>query len=305
MFDLINFEAPATDFGLEDSGAVFPVGERTLASLSPVGEDADPVTGDVLSASNTHKCIVREDTGGIVGVVGTKYRLLSNMNYFSTIEEALTRAIPKKMQKNCQVRTSVTRGGSWARRDYVFPEYAERLKNSVHETSVGLRIIAWNSYDGGSSAGLLTGLIDFYCTNGMLIGKDIEKMARRHSPRLEAGMFVNPLQKSIDGVNTKVQELQAMINRPLKFDDAVELLEKKFSGRRAGEMLARYEIEQEERGANVYALLSAMTHYASHNSDNFAMRTEDDAASQTLHGRELEVQRITSSPEFRSLMEAA
>ena len=56
---------------------------------------------------------------------------------------------------------------------------------------------------------------------------------------------------------------------------------------------------------NAFALLSALTYYASHDSEEFPTQGKESASNQVLAGREDEVQRIVESREFRALLEAA
>lgn len=293
-FDLINFATPETDFGLSESGCTFPVRETSIITRE---ED-----GGTEYTSETHKAILDTEGGRIVGVVGSRYGLLTNEEYFGAVEEALRMSMPADLIAEPKVRTRST--GSWTQRDYVFPRYAEALKNTTHETKIGLRIIASNSYDGGSSARLLVGLIDFYCTNGVIVGRDIQRAARRHSSGLDPRFFVDPLRTSIEATHERIEEVRRMMNTPLRQDTVVPLLEKFFSGQRAAQMMSRLAVETEARGSNVFALHSALTYYSSHLSDDFSMRGSADDP-RILEGREDEVFRIVQSGEFQSLLEAA
>lgn len=302
--DLQGFVLPSQELGLADSQTIFPVEARNLlSSTKQWGSESDDLN-EICSASDTHKVIVRTDTDEIVGVVGGKYRLLTNLEFFSTIEETMRDAIPDDMWDGVQVRDSLSRGGSFARREYVFPAYAEALANTVHETKLGLRIIATNSYDGGSSASLMTGLIDFFCTNGLILGKNIASEAARHSSRLDARSFVHPLRRSIEQTEAMVDEVRSMIRTPITQDQAAEFLEGKFSARRSEALMLRFDREVEQRGMNAFALLSALTYYASHDSESFPAMGQRDNTSEILHYREAEVQRVVSSPDFRQLVGA-
>jgi hypothetical protein len=305
--DLLNFAPTSSveDLGLATSPVVFPVEARHLAATTVPWTDEEEPEHHVSTVADTHKCIVRTDTSEIVGVVGAKYRLMRNEEYFSTIETAMHDAIPQDMWAGVQVRSSVGRGGAFCRREYVFPAYAEELKNTQHATKMGLRMIAWNSYDGGSSAGLMTGLIDFYCTNGLIVGKNIQATRARHSSGLDPLSFVAPLKKSIERTEEMVDEARRMIRTPLSADAALEFLTQTFSPRRAGQLSSRLNREIEERGSNVFSLLSALTYYSSHNSEEFPTQGRDATSLETLHGREAEVARAVASPAFRSLLEAA
>lgn len=295
--------AEDTDLGLAESQVVFPVEARKLlCSTAPV--DQEEGIGEALSASDTHKCIVRTDTDEIVGVVGANYRLMPNADYFAVIEQTLRGAVPGDMWEGVQVRDSLARGGAFCRREYVFPAYAEALRNTIHSTELGLRIIAWNSYDGGSSAGLMTGLIDFYCTNGMILGKNIERASARHSARMTADSLIPALRKSIEETEEMLDEVRRMAMAPVEEEQVVELLESKFSGKKAAALHERFGQEAEQRGYNAFALLSALTYYSSHDSEEFPTQGREGTSAQILHYREDEVRRVVDSPAFRDLLAA-
>lgn len=303
--DLQGFALSDQDLGLEESELVFPVEERKLlASSTPYDVETEIGPGQQIpdAESDTHKCIVRTDTDQIVGVVGSGYRLMPNAEYFSVIEQTLRASVPGDMWEGVQVRDSLARGGAFCRREYVFPAYAEQLRNSVHSTQVGLRVIAWNSYDGGTSAGLVTGLIDFYCTNGMVVGKNIQAASTRHSSRMSAQALVPALQRSIEATEEMLTEVRRMAMTPVQEEQVVELLERSFSAKKAGSLMERFGVEAEVRGYNVFALLSAMTYYSSHDSEEFPAQGREGTSPQILHQREEEVRKITDSALFRELM---
>lgn len=303
--DLIGFAAPEKELGLADSATIFPVEARTLlSSTKPFTDESDTPHG-VFSESETHKCIVRTDTGRIVGVVGSKYGLLRNETLFSSMEQTMREAIPTEMWEGVQVREGVCRGGAFCRREYVFPAYAEALRNTVHETKLGFRVIVTNSYDGGSSASMQTGLIDFACTNGLVLGKNIAMSSARHSSRLDHRQFVQPLRMAIEQSQEMVDEVRTMARTPITMDQATEFCEKKFSGKRSALMLEQFGREVENRGMNAFALLSALTYYASHDSELFPAPGRRGNTDEVLHYREQEVQTLVGSREFRSLLEAA
>jgi hypothetical protein len=69
--------------------------------------------------------------------------------------------------------------------------------------------------------------------------------------------------------------------------------------------LERFAVEAVERGATVWALRSALTFYASHNSPSFAVRnTGQDSAAAVLYGRENEVASLFSGAGWRELLAA-
>lgn len=292
--DLIGYTETTSDFGLNDSQTTFPVEAMQIQGRKE-DDDGEYMYGSLPAPK--HKAVVRTDTDEIVGIVGSNYRVLPNAEFFGMVEETIRETIDESLLAGAHVRERTT--GSWSMREYVLPEFAVRLRGSQHETDVGLRIIASNSYDGGSSASILSGLIDFYCTNGMVVGRDVASVLARHSSGLTTQRLRNPLIQSLTTAQEHVDELQTMITTPMDEDAPVSILEKFFSGKRAAEIFEQLQNERVVRGDNVFALHSALTHYASH--DSYNTRGDEPTSPRNMFAREHEVGRVLRSPEFRSL----
>ena len=73
------------------------------------------------------------------------------------------------------------------------------------------------------------------------------------------------------------------------------------AGRKVSNVMAQFEAEAAERGRTVWALYSALTNYASHNSERFGVRNSGnvDNTAVTLDGREREVARIVDGDAFQ------
>lgn len=296
------FTEPKTDFGLSESSLIFPVSEFPLAAIERDGEGRTLDNKNIISQSRTHKAVVNGDSDEIVGVVSTKYKVLENMQFFTTVEQALRESIPESMLEGMMVRDKMSGRGAWCQREYVFPAFAEEISNSQYRTSAGFRVVAWNSYDGSASAGVLSGLIDFICTNGMIVGRDIAKELRRHSARLEPKLFVPRLRDNIEHIGENIAAIRHMANKRLDWDASLELLEKHFSGARAAQIISRTKTEAERRGETVQALHAALTVYSSHVTEGFGTRSDDpEREARTLRGREDEVMRLMSTKEWQEL----
>lgn len=296
-----SFRKPEHDFGLSDSPTVFEIAEHSLGGL--VWDSQDEPT--VVSVCKTHKAIVRADTSEMVGVVSQSYQPLRNEHLFSTIEEAIRIAVPEELLEGVMVRDRVAHGGSWCQREYVLPAYSEALVNTQFKTEIGLRIVAWNSYDGSASAGLMTGIIDFWCTNGMVVGRSLDRELRRHTTRLSPMQFVPGLRANLGNIHEEIDTVRKMSQTPLDRDLLVGFLEKNMSGQRAAEMLRRVGVEAELRGETVQAVQAALSYYASHSDDAFQVRNADPAReARMLRGREDEVMRLIRTPEWAALVAA-
>lgn len=275
------------NFNLDGAGICFPVTERPLEALGSKGGH--------LPVPNS-KAIVRANNDGsqprVVGVVGSDYKLVKYRDHFTAVEDALRQSVPADLMRGAFARTRIAGDGGWVRREYVLPAYSAELETSAKfQTSVGFRAISWASIDGSSSNGLICGLIDFFCENGMVIGAMTDIGKRRHTKNLTADYFTPMLQSGLETVGDEVTKLRKMAQAPLDMDAAVSLIHEEFSETRAKKLVEQMEEEIATRGSNVFALHSALTFYASHDSDRFKLRSTGREAA-NLNKREEEVSRI-------------
>ena len=153
---------------------------------------------------------------------------------------------------------------------------------------------------------MLTGLIDFYCSNGMIDGAYMGKKLRRHTSGLDLEAFRPTLEGSVIRMYEHIDECQAMSQ--IQVDDArVEDLLKtgcQFSPQLAKKLYEQFREEVSARGRTAWAVYSALTYWASHGAaDNqFSVRRiGNDNVSRTLADRELKVAKIVAGLDWQEL----
>jgi hypothetical protein len=294
--------ASAADFGLEGSKVDFVAATRPLQIVGKAGG---------ILPVDSHKAVLRmiDDKPVQLGIVGSDFKLLQHRDFFEAIEKKLRESIRPDLQRDPQVKTSVSFDGAWAKREYVFPAFAEALEQSpTLKAKLGYRVIAWNALDGSSVAGMLTGLIDFYCTNGVILGSLVGKLLRRHTSGLNLPAFEQQIAAGVGEAQKEVRYLEEVARKPLDLQKAQAFLKDAgFSERATERLIEQTQREVAVRGDNLFALVSALTYYSSHADDRagFGVRdTGSDHVAKTLHGRELEVHGVLHSNGFRQLLAA-
>lgn len=282
------------------SKILFPVAERPVAMLDK--------TGAVAATAPDHKILARPDTNGkpvILGVVGSKYTAVTNRDLFSKVEGALAQVLNPGQLRGVQVKDSMAGNGAFCERQYVFPNF----KVGVGRTEVGYRVVARNSFDGGSPVQLVMGAIDFICSNGLISGV-FDLVSKRHTSGLTIGVddIANRLGADAASWVERTRRLQQWAETPVDMKtvgDVVRALPG-ISERRAEAILDRVVTEVMDRGENVWAVYSALTYYSSHDSSQFAVRrTGNDNVASTLAKRGEEVSGWVQSKSFQSLLLAA
>jgi hypothetical protein len=301
MSNIHNLNTPANPFNLDESTLTFPVTTRPLYGYDMKTQKANlPV--------DNHKGVYRAIDGQAVnlGVVGNKYKLLHNRDAYEAAENGFMRNLNAGQLEGAYVSEREAFNGGWTERVYTFPAIGDQIASMGGVVSkVGYQARLQNSYDGSASLRLITGMIDFYCDNGMILGSMIGQSKRRHTSGLTPQYVGGVITASLSNLRDEIERLQEMNRKVIGWDDTAKFIDSCFSERRAEKILDRVSVERTERGPTVWALVSALTYYASHNSLEFSVRdTGQDNVAKTLAGRADEVANIINGPSFRELMAA-
>ena len=247
----------------------------------------------------------RTDTEKALGAVQERYQIVQNQELFDSLAQALDGAAPARALEGAKIKPATSYGGRQAFADISFPRLTEDLIQARgNATALTFRLLLWNSFDGSSPVRLAAGAIDGFCTNGMIFGS-YDLFGRRHTKGFNQKDLSDFVGNSFLLFQEKITELRRETFAPIELEQAEGFLKKNFSDRRAAQLLERFAVEAQERGATAWALRSALTFYASHNSSQFAVRnTGQDSSAAVLYGRENEVASLFSSRDWRELLAA-
>jgi|DEB0MinimDraft_10_1074344.scaffolds.fasta_scaffold12844_2 hypothetical protein len=247
----------------------------------------------------------RTDTEQALGAVQERYKIVQNSELFASLAQALEGAAPARALEGAKIKPSISYGGRQAFADIAFPQLTEDLVQARgNATALTFRLLLWNSFDGSSPVRLAAGAIDGFCSNGMIFGS-YDLFGRRHTKGFNQKDLSDFVGNSFVLFQEKITELRRETFAPIELTQAEEFLKKNFSDRRAAQLLERFAVEAQERGATVWALRSALTYYASHNSSQFAVRnTGQDSSAAVLYGRENEIASLFVGAGWRELLAA-
>ena len=247
----------------------------------------------------------RTDTEQALGAVKERYQIVQNCDLFESLAHALEDAAPARALEGAKIKPSTSYQGAQAFADISFPQLTEDLVQARgNATALTFRLLLWNSFDGSSPMRLAAGAIDGYCSNGMIFGS-YDLFGKRHTKgfsQIELEKFVG---NSFLMFQRKIQELRQETFKTVELEQAEKFLNANFSSRRATQLLEQFAIESQERGQTVWALRSALTYYASHNSHAFSVRnTGADSEAAVLYGRENEISSLFAGAGWRELLAA-
>jgi len=293
---------------LEGTGLDFDIDTTDIYLPEPYGLHSSPCSDK--------KSIVRLNEDGTPNdfwVVGIDYYHKTHKEFFNTIEEQIINHFDPNHLRDVKVVTRSSRNGRWGLRDYTFPNVSVKItsKKTSFETSIDLRIIAWNGLDSLTANNYLLGAIDNYCLNGCVWTQgdenDWSKVKRRNSKLFNMVHFAAELGNAAEIFYHRSKEFQTLadtdINLGTAFDfiQTLELSESKKNGLK--DLTAN---EFGVRGANLFALHSAFTQYSSHkNEDYFRTRKlkYEDSEPEVMFKREEEVLNILTSSAWKKLVD--
>lgn len=289
-----------------DSVLFFRTAERPLIAQLRYGKTA-PIA--------THKAVMRahpvDRSPVVLGVVGRNYSVVRNESLMKAVENSFMQELTAEQLRDVKVQDHESRGGAACLREYYFPNVRCDLRNRQHETEIGFRTIVQNTFDGSSPIKMMSGAIDMFCTNGMIIG-EYDMFGRKHVGNIEEmlernwndNIFARHVRSAVQRFSSQSTLWQQFIDTPFPCDHAYEFLKKLpgMSERKAEKLSQRVQVEREDRGDNFWAVYSAMTFYASHDEyPDFKLRnTGNDNRPEAMLNREQEVRAWINSEAFRS-----
>ncbi len=265
----------------------------------------------------THKAIVRSDNEALLGVVGEDYQIVQTADVIRAHENAIERAFPADKLRHVYVRDETSRGGAFVKRNYVFPDLVARVSESKRgkygaDTDVMLRSSIYTTHDGHGSAACAFSSIDGFCSNS-LVYSHMDIFKRRHTSgfKMPEQQFQTHAEAALERWRDSLALIQAWADYRFTSQQCKELLEAlpSISQLRREKMEARFDQEAVRRGQTLWALVSAMTYYASHNDKDsgFGVRGSGkrDNEAETLNKREAEVLVWIQSDPFKRISHQA
>ena len=293
---------------LEGTGLDFDIDTTEIYLPEPYGSHDQPCFDK--------KAVVKLNDDGTPNdfwVVGTDYYHKTHTLFFNTIEDQIVNHFDPNHLRDVKVITRSSRNGRWGLRDYTFPNVSVKItsKQTSFETTIELRIIAWNGLDSLTANNYLLGAIDNYCLNGCVWTQgneeDWTKVKRRNTKLFDMDQFATELGHAAEIFYHRSKEFQTMADTALPLVTAFEFIEKlELSESKKKGLKDLTTNEFGVRGGNIFALHSAFTQYSSHkNEDYFRTRTlkYEDSEPEVMFKREEEVLNILTSKAWKDLLE--
>lgn len=221
------------------------------------------------------------NSGKYLSVVSDSYRVVENQEILLPLQNQLRNFFDPSVVEDIKVRDVVARDGATCLAEYVLPKVNATVTTGTgHRSTFGLTFMLKNTFDGSASVVMYSGIIDFFCLNGNITGSyDVTR--RRHTSGFNTTGFIHAFENTLKRFNGVIEQYQIYANSKIVDGESVLQLFKKLTGHNtdrarernresiADKLYGQYAREAIERGGNVFSVMSAMTHYASHNDEIF------------------------------------
>jgi len=238
----------------------------------------------VVSRDNRHvaddkKMLTRTTPDGDVylNVVNSSYRVVENAEVLEPLQRQIINYFDPLVLEDVKIKDTISANGNVCYAEYLFPRLKHGIETSTgHKTEFGLRFVMKNTFDGKGSVTMWSGLIDFFCTNGTVMGQyDVTR--KRHSRNFNTDGFISAFEMSMTSHKNAVEKYQRYADTKVGSSTKVQQLfdkltktnrqDQKRSGGLSDRLFSQWIDEVRVRGNNLFAVQSAMTHYASHGDD--------------------------------------
>ena len=258
------------------------------------------------SRMHDKKYAINTLTGEVLGIVGWNFHCGSHQDFTNSFAQPLFDKLSDDDVKNMDMKISTARNNAFMMLDINFPTTKTTITTDKMAQDVGLRIIALHGVDGLCSNQVYFGTIDFFCTNGQIMGEH-DKVRKKNTSGFRMHDFLRDIENMDFDFKRHTNKLQEWANTPLpsRVYPIIEHLIN--SERKAKKMYDLYNAEVQKRGRNLYALYSAFTNYSTYADERNGFKernTGKDTKAVTMWKREEEVSKWVSSPQFKALTNA-
>lgn len=257
------------------------------------------------------KYVINTKTDEVLGIVGEGFKCASHPDFYRGVFDCISSQFSEDDVENAIVNFRTARNGAWSMLDISFPTNKKPITTKKHKTEVAQRLIALHGVDGSASNKVFTGMIDFFCTNGMVTG-DYDKVLRKNTSGFSLDAFITQLNKSQRDFQAQADLIQGWADTEFtvfEIEGIKDLLDDIVTSQKKAEKLYNlYMEESATRGHNKFALYSAFTNYASYADERngFALRANgNDTQAVSMWQRENEVSKLVSNKKFLEYAVAA
>lgn len=238
------------------------------------------------------QCIMRTDTNQVLGVHGSRYRMVKHDDVVNSMMDALKSA---NVSQDYTTKFSVIEDGRKLRGEILFNDLTVEPKVGDY---VKFRISFFNSYDASWAFSQEADGLRLFCLNGCTHAHSAAKSRFKHTESINIEGSSLKMMNALDMFLTQPDTWRQWMKTPVTTNMAETFFKstvaKAFTHQQAGKtnekqlekLLSIWGNEVDQLGSNKWALYNCLTYWASHTSDlknpEVARRNREDAISKAM-----------------------
>ena len=220
------------------------------------------------------QCVVRTDTNAVLGVHGSKYKLVSNDLIIDHTIEAVKAA---NISRDYTVKIKTADNGAKMRGEINFPDIT--IQPRVGDIT-NFRISFTNSYDASWSFSLISAALRLICLNGMVRPDATASSRFKHTANINVEGAAAKVRHGVDGffeenvrwkhwmgINVSDEMAELFFKHTLSKAPSLQQLKFKTNEKQLENLLGIWRNEKAALGPNKWALYNAMTYWSTHTSE--------------------------------------
>ena len=285
----------------------FPKLEKALATVS-----LQPMYVANQAMSNMAKevpdyiarAIVNDMTGDVLATCRNQHVPVQNQELLDAMHEAFSSCLPSAYVDNMRLEECVSRGGAFNALKLTSPDYSHKITQSNGSTTrLDFGMMMVNAH-GNRAVTAYPFMLDESCGNTVMFSD--WKATQQHSESFNINRFKVFIERMVNRAPKHFNMIQKWAQTPCNEDQLLCILigNPQISAAAASSIVDYFAAEEVlHRGENLYAALSAMAAWASHNEGDFYIRNSrnSDNEAESLFARQEKIFRLISSPAFLGL----
>ena len=250
----------------------------------------------------TALALINDTSGEVIATVGNQHFVVQNQVLIDAVEETLEEFLPKSWKVTLE--EGVSNKGGFTSLTFRIEDYSAEIRQSNGIlTTLSMQLHVINPTTRAVTA--YTSFKDASCDNNVVFTP-----FKATSPHLDS-FSTTPLREYIETVLNKAPDYITLLQKYAQTDLSVAKFEKVLkaqsfitAGVRDAILNQFRAIEVPDRGANVFAGLSSLAAWATHNHGDFYVRNSanSDNEAESLFARAEKIMRITGSAEWEALV---
>lgn len=248
--------------------------------------------------------IKNDATGEVLATCGAQHTPIQNQYLHDMMQNAFKSVLPSAWVDNIRLKESTSRGSAFNSMAYHSPDYSSNIVQSSRlTTSLDFGMMVMNAH-GSRAVTVRPFMLDNSCGN-IVMFCDL-KAVKQHTEGFDASVLSDFTKRMLRQAPEHFKKIQGWANKLITADDLHGILSLNLQiSANARDAIIDYfnEVEVPRRGKNLYAGVSAMAAWNTHNTGDFYVRNSrnSDNEAETLYQRQEKVAKVIASAAFQQV----